>query len=1097
MSMVEDELARLPLALRIQLERRVLRAGRAVTAAKIPSRKPGEPSPLSFSQQRLWFLDQYEPGSPVYNVSKAFRLHGALHVQTAGRALTAVVARHETLRTTFATLDDEPVQRVSSPPSAVPLPVVDLTGSSPDQRDSNLQRLIFEEARRPFDLSQDLMLRARLYRLDDRDFALHLTTHHIVSDASSMEILLREFSAFYSAFFRLAPPPLSALTLQYADYAIWQRQCLSGTQLNDDVAYWKEQLRGIPTLLELPTDYPRPAVETFRGQRLMHRLPLPLTAALKRVARGEGVTLFMTLLGAFQLLLGRYSGQDDVVVGSPIGGRGLVELEVLIGLFVNTLPLRTNLAGDPTFRELLSRVREVTLGAYTHQDLPFEKLVEELRPPRRLSHSPIYQVMFSAQDPVESELQLPGITAVPIPLDPGTAKFDLTVFLFDRDDELEVCAEYRSDLFREATIHRMLGHFTTLLEAVAADPDRSISTLPLLKQTERQQLLAEWAHGRGADQEPPARSRESECFHARFEAQARRTPERLALVFGDVRFTYRELNEDANRLARFLCGLGVGPEVVVGLCLNRSPSMVLALLAIAKAGGAYVPLDPQLPVTRRTFILDDSGASILVTETALLQSLGTPAIPVVCLDADSPRIDRESAENPRSDITGAHLAYVMYTSGSTGKPKGVEIAHRALNNLLQSMLIEPGLTAEDVVLAHTTVSFDIAAVELILPLMVGGLIVLVDRDTAADGERMGQLCRQHAVTVLQATPATWKLLLEAGPLPARLKALTGGEALSPNLAETLVAQGAELWNLYGPTETTVYSTCERVESISPVCIGRPIANTEVYVLDRHLQPVPVGVPGELYIGGAGLARGYRNRPELTAERFVPHPFRKDKDARVYRSGDLARWHADGRLECLGRTDYQVKIRGFRIELGEIEAVLSRHPLVRACVVVATEDIHREKRLIAHVVPAGGKRMEIRSLRRWLADELPDYMNPSAFSILSSLPRLANGKLDRSALPVPDSDRPGDERPYAAPHSPIEKLLADIWSEVLGVHRVGVHDNFFELGGHSLLAMRVVMRARGVFGVELSVRAVFEAPSVSKLSLVLLQALVAQGGIHGR
>jgi amino acid adenylation domain-containing protein len=1081
MSDLDQRIADLSPQKRALLDLRLMkRGGTVINKQVIPRRGGSGPCPLSFAQQRLWFLNQFEPDSPIYNMPKAVRMSGALNAGALQQTLDVIVARHEALRTTFTSIDGNPVQVIAES-QPIELTVIDLREWPEAQRDAEAQRWLEKEAQRPFDLVHDRPLRATLLRLDATEHVLLLTTHHIASDGWSTGVLISELVALYDAFADGQPSPLRELPIQYADFALWQRDWLQGEVLEAQLAYWRQQLGGSLPVLELPTDRPRPAVQTYRGAKQSLLLPKTLMEALQALSRREGVTLFMTLLAAFQTLLHRYTGQDDLLVGSPIAGRTRIELEGLIGFFVNTLVLRTDMSGNPTFRELLGRVREVALGAYAHQDLPFEKLVEELQPARDLSHSPLFQVMFILQNVPRAALELAGLTLTPVEVDSGTAKFELTLSMAESADGLRGVWEYNTDLFEAATICRLAGHFQTLLEGIVTDPAQRLSALPLLTDVERQQLLVGW---NATQAEYPQET----CLHELIEAQVERTPDAVAVVFDGESLTYRELNARANRLAHYLRRRGVGPEVLVGISLERSLEMVVGLLGILKAGGAYMPLDPAYPPARLAFMLEDSQAPVLLTQQRSVEGLLAPQAQVVCTDADWAAIAREPEENPANGTAAAQLAYVIYTSGSTGQPKGVQIPHRAVVNFLRSMCQQPGLTAQDTLLAVTTLSFDIAALELFLPLSVGARVVLVSRAVATDGRQLLQTLADTKATVMQATPATWHLLLEAGWAGSpQLTVLCGGEALPRELAQQLLARAAAVWNLYGPTETTIWSAVAKVEpGDGPVPIGRPIANTQFYLLDRHLQLVPIGVPGELHIGGAGVAQGYLNRPELTAERFIVDPFSDEPTARLYRTGDLARYRPDGALECLGRIDQQVKLRGFRIEPGEIEAVLTQCPGVQQAVVLVREDLPGDKRLVAYLIPDREPVPTPSELQSFLKKTHPDYMVPSAFVFLDAWPLTPNGKVDRRALPAPEWARPEQGRAVGEPSDMLELQLTKIWEEVLGTRPIGVQDDFFALGGHSLLAVRLFVQIEKTFGRKLPLATLFQARTVEQLANVLRQ-----------
>ncbi len=1054
----------------------VRRAGLPVLPPVVPVERTDAP-PLSFAQERLWFLDRLQPESAFYNVPTAVRLAGALDAGALERALGEIVRRHEALRTTFPERDGAPVQEIA-PFFGFALPVEDLAGLGEPAREAEVRRRVAEDAARPFDLGAGPLFRVELLRLDEAEHVLLACMHHVVCDEWSVGVLFRELSALYAAYIRGEPSPLPEPAVQYADYAVWQRRVLRGEALERQVAYWRERLAGAPALLELPVDRPRPAVQAHRGAHERVELRRELLERLAALGRGEGATLFMTLLGAFQVLLSKYAASDDVVVGSPIAGRTRRETEGLIGFFVNTLVLRTDLAGGPSFRETLRRVRAATLGAYEHQEVPFERLVEELQPRRSLSHAPLFQVMFVLEGAGPVGGGLPGVEAREVGTESGTSRFDLTLGMAAHPGGLGAGLEYDTELFDRGTVRRMLEHLERVLEQVAADPDAPLAALELLGEAERRRVVEEWNR---TEAEYPA----GLCIHQLFEAQAERTPDAVAVVFEDASLTYRQLNERANRLAHHLRRRGVGPEARVGLCLERGLEMMVALLGVLKAGGAYVPLDPGHPAERLALVLADSGVAVLLAQDALRGALPARAgVEVVSVDAGWAEIARESAGNPRGGAAPANLAYVIYTSGSTGTPKGVMNAHGGVVNRLWWMQAAFGLGADDVVLQKTPFSFDVSVWELFWPLQQGARLVMARPEGHRDPAYLQEVIERRGITTLHFVPSMLQPFLEAAD-PERCRSLRrvvcSGEALPPALVERFHERfpaAVELHNLYGPTEAAVdvsWWPCGGRGPVEVVPIGRPIHNTRLYVLDAALRPAPVGVPGELFIGGVQVARGYLDRPELTAERFVPDPFAPASGARLFRTGDRARWRADGALEYLGRLDEQVKVRGFRIEPGEIEAVLRRHPAVDDCVVAAREDVPGDRRLVAYVV--GGARAD--ELREHLRRSLPEHMVPAAFVGLESLPLTASGKLDRRALPAPDYGSAAER--YVAPRTPAEEVLAGIWAETLRLERVGAHDSFFELGGHSLLATRVMSRVRDVFGVELPLRALFEAPTVAGLA----------------
>jgi amino acid adenylation domain-containing protein len=1040
--------------------------------------------PLSFAQQRMWILDQLEPGSFAYNLGTALRLYGWLEAAAFGAALAGIVRRHEALRTLFTVGDDGEPRQVILPAKERPLPLVDLTALPAPERASEAARLAAEDALRPFDLAREPLLRTTLLRLAEREHALLLAMHHIITDGWSIGIFTRELTELYRAFVAGSPSPLRELPLQYADFAVWQRRWLRGEVLEEQLRYWKLHLAGAPPVLELPADRPRPAVQSRRGGRRWLTLPRELSSRLAAESRRLEVTPFMALLATFGALLQRYSGEEDLVVGTPIANRSRHELEELIGFFANTLALRVNAGGDPAFADLAHRVREAALGAYAHQDLPFERLVDELQPERNLGHAPIFQVMFTLQNAPPSALELGDLTFSSLEVEEGRAQFDLSLALMEIAGELVAKLEYSSDLYDAATAERMLGHFEALVSGALAAPRSRLSALTLLSEAERRELLVTWNDTRA---DFPAELTVPELF----EAAARRSPGAVAVSRGGETLLYRELEERASRLARRLVRLGVGPEVRVGLCLQRTPEMLVALLAVLKAGGAYVPLDPTHPRERLGWILEDAKAPVLLADRASLAAL--PEHGGVVIDP------AESAEGLEADEAGAagplarraqpeNLAYVIYTSGSTGRPKGVAVRHRGVVNYLSSMARRPGLTASDTVLALTTLSFDIHVTELLLPLAVGARIELVDRETATDPGRLGAVIDAAGVTVMQATPATWTLLLEGGwQGRPELTVLAGGEALPASLAGRLLERVGALWNVYGPTETTVWSALHPVTAAAGrISIGRPLANTTVHLLDAGGDPAPVGVGGELCIGGEGLARGYHGRPDLTAERFVPDPF-GPAGSRLYRTGDLARRLPGGDLEFLGRIDHQVKVRGFRIELGEIEAALLLLPGVAQAAVVVREGEGGDRRLIAFLGLEPGAAPAVAELREGLLRRLPDYMVPAAFVILETLPLNPSGKVDRRALSRQALESTlaaaGEGREYTAPRDEIERILAALWTELLGRERVGVHDKFFELGGDSILAIRLVVRAQKA-GIRFSPRQLFQHQTIAALAPVV-------------
>ena len=1035
-------------------------------------RRSLQQAPLSFAQQRLWFLDQFDPHSCAYNVARVFRLRGTLNTEVLQRALNQILQRHEVLRTTFQLVNGEPMQVIGEP-RPVSLRVIDISNLDSDARAAKAQQLIADEGTRRFDLSSDLMLRATLLKLAEREHILVLMTHHIVSDGWSKGVLFQELAVLHNAILTGVLVPAPELPIQYADFAAWQRESVKGKPLQKQLAYWKQRLDGAPALLELPTDYPRPAVQGFAGATESSYFPADLLQNIKLLSQREGTTTFMTLLSAFQILLSRYSRQEEIVVGTPIAGRTRPEFEPLIGDFVNMLAIRTSVAGNPTFRDFLRRVKEVALQAYDNQDLPFEELVEEIERGRDMSRAPIFQSIFILETAPPAPPSMQNLEVEILEFDPPTAKNDLILILADDARGLKAKLEYRTDLFTKSTADRFLRAYHTLLESIIADPEQPVERLAIVPVDERNKLLESW-------NQTAALAPLDRCIHQLFEAQCHRTPDAIAVQFQDSQLSYRELNRRANQVAHYLRRVGVRPDSRVGLCIHRSLDMMVALLAIMKAGGAYVPLDPTYPRERLDFMLQDSGAEVLLTQENLLEMFSKTNVHATCLDRDWPALALESDLNPQADVSPDNLCYVIFTSGSTGRPKGVQLEHRNVVNFLNSVHRLFRLGESDTYLGVASMSFDASVLDFYLPLTTGAKLVIVDSELPKDATALAQVISQAGVSAMHATPSTWRSLTDSAWRGSKtLKALSGGEALSWDLAKSLLPCCSELWNLYGPTETAVYSAIHRVaEADGAVLVGRPIDNTQIYILDSCNAPVPVGVPGEICIAGTGVARGYLARPELTAEKFVTNPFRPAE--RMYRTGDLGKFRLDGVIECLGRSDHQVKLRGFRIELGEIESVLTQYPGVRQAVVDVRAGKSGDRRLIAYLVTENGS-APVSELRNFLNGKLPEYMVPSAFVTLDALPLSPNGKLNRGALPDPGDARPQVGREFVPPATPVETAVAQIFSDVLDVRPVGLHDNFFELGGHSLLATRVVSRLRDQFQIEVTPRFVFESPSVGALS----------------
>jgi amino acid adenylation domain-containing protein/non-ribosomal peptide synthase protein (TIGR01720 family) len=1057
---------------------------------------------LSFAQQRLWFLNQFDQESAEYNIPIGYRLRGEIDPKLLRRALLLLIDRHESLRTVFRATDGEPRQ-VILPSAEIALPVVDLRPRHQEVREKDARFEMSVDARRPFDLQNGPVIRGTLFQVEDREFLLYLNVHHITFDGWSNGILIRELKAIYEALARGASSELPPMPIQYLDFAVWQRGWLQGKTLEDQLAYWKKQIAGTPPL-ELATDRPRPAVRTSKGTTFPILIDEELTGKLEELGRKEGCTLFVTLLAAFRTLLSRYTNQDDFGIGTLIANRTRPELEGLIGFFANTLALRTEIGRETTFRQLMAQERRTAYDAYDHQDLPFEKVVEELSPERDLSRTPYFQVMFILQNQPTGQAgeraeQLMEISGLGV--DSETSKFELTLYL-TQGKQVTGFFEYNRDLFDRSTIERLTHHYLVLLCGIAENPDRRLAAYELMTEDERRQVVLEW--------NDTAAEYPDVCLHQLFERQAADRPDAVALVAEDVSYTYRELDEKANRLANLLIARGLPAESFVGVCTDRSSNLVVALLGVLKAGCAYLPMDPGYPADRLAFMIEDSRAKVVLCLSSLEDKLPEFDGEVLLLDEAQAELEAASAERPALRALPGNLAYVIHTSGSTGKPKGVIISHQAVTNFLISLAQRPGLDASDVLLAVTTISFDIAGLELYLPLAVGAKLVLASREIASAGEKLLDKLKSDGITVMQATPATWQLLYGAGwPGDPDLKVLCGGEALSPELADRLLRSCKSVWNVYGPTEATIWSTVHRVDAddgkAGSVSIGRPIANTRIYIVDRLFQPVPIGVPGELLIGGDGLARGYLGRPDLACERFVADPFAggvSENPAapgqRLYRTGDLVRYTPDGRISFLGRIDFQVKVRGYRIELGEIETVLDHHPAIEKSVVITREDTPGSIRLVAYLVGPGGPDSLPKGpeLKDFLKKKLPEYMVPAIFVPLSEMPLTPNGKINRRALPKPDPSLLRTKE-FVPPREGKESQLAAIWQKTLDLKEVGAEDDFFDLGGDSLLVIRMITAAKKD-GLVFTTKQVFQHKTIAELCKVEGSStiLAEQGPIVG-
>jgi amino acid adenylation domain-containing protein/non-ribosomal peptide synthase protein (TIGR01720 family) len=1042
-----------------------------------------EDLPLSFAQQRMWFLYQMEQQNSAYNEALTIRLTGRLNIDILEQTINAIIQRHESLRTTFPVVEGKPIQKIA-PSLKIKLLVINLKDISQEQIDKQ----IIEELQKPFDLTQSPLLRCTLFDLGYENYILVNVFHHIIIDGWSKGILFKELSKFYQALLSNSTVDLPELPIQYADFAVWQRQWLQGEILENQLNYWKKQLTGAPPLLELPTDKPRPANPNFRGHSISFQINSELTEKLKLLSQKSGVTLFMTLLAALNTLLFRYSGQDDILIGTPTANRNRQEIEPLIGFFVNTLVLRNSLEGNPTFSGLLQQARNVVLEAYANQDVPFEQVVDGLEIERSLSYNPLFQVMFALQNAPLNALELPNLKAQYLAVEQQRIKFDLSLVLEEIETEkgayLEGFWEYDGDLFTPERITRMVGHFQTLLKGIVANPQQTIGELPLLTESEKQQLLVEW-------NQTQTSYPDHYCIHQLFEEQVVKTPDAIAVIDGEKSLTYEQLNQKANQLAYYLQNLGVKTEDLVGICIERSVLMIIGLLGILKAGAAYIPLDPNYPSERLAYMLEDSAVSVLLTQENLVDTLPNYLGTIFCLDQDGKILDHHPQDNLLHPMTSENLAYVIYTSGSTGKPKGVLIQHQSLLNLVSWHQNAFDITTIDRVTQLAGIAFDASVWEIWPYLTAGACLAIVPPDLLTSPKQLQEwlIAKKITVSFLPTPLAETLIPLDWSPnCPLRLM-LTGGDKLNDfpptSIPFTLV-------NNYGPTENTVVTTSVKItpdlltEKAPP--IGRPISNTQVYILDQYQQPVPIGIPGELYIGGSGLAKGYLNRPELTDSKFIANPFSQKLSDRLYKTGDLVRYGNDGQIEFVGRIDHQVKIRGFRIELGEIETVLNQHPQVKEAIIIAREDQPGVKRLCAYVIAS--QNLTVSQLRLFLQEKLPQYMVPAFFVLLDAFPLTANGKIDRCALPQPTLELEDEAALNLSPGTEKERILAAIWQRVLGLKNISINDNFFELGGDSILAIQIIAQANQA-GLQITPKQLFSHQTIAQLATVAERVSVNQ------
>ena len=1028
-------------------------------------------SPASAIQKQFWLISQLHPHNTAYHIAESYDVHGKLNLSTLEKCINTIIRRHEIFRTYFTFENGNLFQNIVDDLN-LPLTVHDLSSEGNTNSEEVISQILRHEIDRPFELERCPLMRVTIVQRNSEQFLIILVMHHIITDLETKQLFADELSQIYAYTISGEAMLLQRPNNQYSDYADWQQKWLLSDECEKMIRYWEEQLKGTSGLLQLPTDRNRPSVQSLNGSIHPIRFTRQFTEELKKLSRQQGMNSYLLLLAAYITILHRYSGQSDIVVGVPLTNRRKYEHKKTMGCFVNIVPLTVMCSGSERFIELMRLVRKQMLGAHRNQEVPFESLLERIRPERNASYNPIFQVGFTFGPPMPLDLQ--GLIIEPVYQHHGGSQLDLFATFWESNQRLEGVFEFNTDLFDNWKIASFVENFETLLKNILSAPDQPVATIPLIANAEKEKLLTTWNF---TEMEYP----ESACLHHLFEEQVDCCPDAVAVRFENQELSYQTLEQRSNQLAAFLKFHGVKPDVLVGVCMERSTDLFVVLLGILKAGGAYVPIDPDFPVERIAYMVDHSEVPVILTQQSLMETIPESQAKLISIDGEWIEISQYSSQRTKSSVRPEHLAYVMYTSGSTGKPKGVQIPHCAVVNFLISMAKVPGLNSSDILTAVTTLSFDISVLELFLPLAVGAKVEIVSRIVATDGALLRKTIEATGATFMQATPTTWRLLLAAGWKPTGpFKVLCGGEALPADLARELIETTGSVWNMYGPTETTIWSTCYHMTDVGQqILIGKPIANTIIYILDQNLNPVPLGVQGELFIGGDGVARGYLKRPNLTAERFLQDPFCDDSNARIYRTGDYCRYLEDGNIEFYNRIDNQVKIHGFRIELGEIESMLNKHPQVREAAATVHEDQKGNKRIVGYVVPKN-EILSIEVLREFLQEKLPYYMIPGLFMTIQKMPLTPNAKIDRKALPKPDTTRPELEVTYVAPSNPSEEKMAQIWCDVLGIDRVGVRDSFFALGGNSLLSIQIIASIQKAFNIDLRVSKLFQFPTVSAL-----------------